>query len=118
MDVLLPPCLTVGVGQNEEPLPDMRPANFSRRLHARCNPVAHALKVSDDVLQAKGEMACDVFEEAPGGLHFADDPGDVWPEVAVIVFSRSDTGKGEGLAGITGRDEMNAAAPWFAIKGV
>ncbi len=113
----MPPCLYVGVGQNEEPLPDMRPADFSRRLHARCNPVAHALKVADDVLQAKGEMAGDVFKEAPFRLHFADNAGDVGPEVPGVLVALAVSAEGKGLAGITGREEMNAAAPRFAVEG-
>jgi hypothetical protein len=61
-------------------------------LHARCNAVAHALKVSDDVLQAKGEMADDIFEEAPFWPDFVNDPGDVWPEVAGIILAFSHAG--------------------------
>jgi len=56
-------------------------------LDARCNALAHALKISDDVLQAKGEMADDVFKEAPFWPDFVNDPGDVWPEMARVVFS-------------------------------
>jgi hypothetical protein len=44
------------------------------------------LKVAGDVLEAKGQMAGDVFKEAPFGGNFADDPGHGWPEVARIVL--------------------------------
>jgi hypothetical protein len=62
-------------------------------------------------------MADDVLEEAPFGLHFADDPRDLGPEVAVVVLSLPEAREGEGLAGITARDEMNAAAPRAAVEG-
>ena len=62
-------------------------------------------------------MACDVLEEAPLGSDFPHDPGDVGPEVAGIVLPPAQPGKAEGLAGITGRDDMNAAAPRSAVEG-
>jgi hypothetical protein len=75
------------------------------------------LKVSDDVLEAKGEMAGHVLKEAHGGPHFGDDPGDVWPEVSRIMLALAVAGKREGLAGISGSDEMNFAAPRKAVEG-
>ena len=62
-------------------------------------------------------MSGDVFEETPFGGDFADDPGDVRPEVSGIVCAAPKPAEGERLAGITGRDKMNAAAPRPAIKG-
>jgi len=62
-------------------------------------------------------MPWDVFEEDPFRADFPDDPGDVWPEVAGIVFAFSQTGESEGLAWITGSDEMNAVAPRSAVEG-
>lgn len=62
-------------------------------------------------------MPFDVFEEAPFGLHLADDPADMRPEVAGIVLAASAPCEAEGLAGIAGSDEMNAAAPWAAVEG-
>jgi len=62
-------------------------------------------------------MAGDVLEEAPLGADLADDPGDIGPEVPGIICAKPVSGKAEGLAGITGRDEMNAAAPRAAVEG-
>ncbi len=75
------------------------------------------MKVSGDVLQTKGQMAGDVFEEAPFGADFADDPGDLGPQVARIVLAPPVARKRERLAGIAGRDDMNAFAPRAAVKG-
>ena len=105
------------MGQNEETVAPVACADFSRRLDARSNPIAQALKVSHDVSETQGEMAGDVLEETPFGLHFADDPGDLGPEVAGVVFALSKAREGEGLAGITGSDDMNAAAPRSAVEG-
>ena len=71
-DTRLPPMTWVGVGQNEQPLSEVRPADFRRRDDARCNAIAHALKVAGDVLEAEGQMAGDVLEEAPGRRDLSD----------------------------------------------
>jgi len=62
-------------------------------------------------------MAGDVFKETPFGPDFTDDTCNIGPEVAGVVFALSDARQGERLAGITGSDDMNAAAPWVAVKG-
>lgn len=62
-------------------------------------------------------MAFDVFEENPAGTDFAHDPFDLGPQVPRIVFAASSSGLAEGLTGITGRDDMNAAAPRSAVEG-
>jgi hypothetical protein len=36
-------------------------------------------------------MPGDVFEEEPIGADFARDPGDLWPEVARVIFSFFET---------------------------
>jgi hypothetical protein len=86
-------------------------------LDACSNPIAHLLKVSHDVSETKGEMAWDVLKEAPFRSDFVDDPGNVWPKVAGVGFSLSETAEREGLAWIPGRDEMNLAAPRAAVEG-
>lgn len=109
--------LAVGVGQYEQPVADVRPADFRRRYDARCNAVAHALKVSADVSETEGQMACDILEETPPGLDLGDDPRDVGPEVARVILASPEPREAERLARITGRDDMNAAAPRPAVKG-
>jgi hypothetical protein len=75
------------------------------------------LKVADDIVEAEGQMAGDVFKEGPFGPDFSDDACNIGPEVAGIIFALAIAREGEGLAGITGSDDMNAAAPRSAIKG-
>ena len=62
-------------------------------------------------------MAGDVLEEAPFGANFPDNAGDGRPEVARVVLALAVPREAERLAGITGRDDMNAAAPRSAVKG-
>jgi len=62
-------------------------------------------------------MSFDIFAEHPLRPDLIDDSGDVWPEVAGIVDAAPGAGQAEGLAGIAGRDDMNAAAPWSAVEG-
>jgi hypothetical protein len=62
-------------------------------------------------------MAGDVLEETPFGADLAHDPGDIGPKVPGVIGAEPVSGKAEGLAGITGRDEMNAAAPRAAVEG-
>lgn len=62
-------------------------------------------------------MAFDVFEETPFGIDFSDDSPDVRPEVAGIVFALAPAGEAEGLAGISGSEDMNLSTPWRAVEG-
>jgi hypothetical protein len=91
------------VGQDEDPQPLVRRTDFCRREQTRRRRVAHAPKLSQDGLEAEGDMACDVFEEDPFGAGLQDDPGDVGPEMAGIVGAAALSGCAEGLAGISGQ---------------
>ena len=63
-------------------------------------------------------MSGDVLEEHGAGPHLVDDAGNVRPEVAWVILALPATRQCERLAWITGRDEMNAAAPRSAIEGL
>ncbi len=62
-------------------------------------------------------MPLDVFAEDPLRPDLFHDAGDIGPEMPGIVNSAACTREAEGLAGITGREEMNAAAPRAAVEG-
>jgi len=59
----------------------------------------------------------DIFEEDPFGGTFGDDAGDLWPEVARIVCAAALSGRAEGLAGISGQDNIEGAAEGPDIEG-
>ena len=61
-------------------------------------------------------MTGDVFEEGPLGATFGDDARDVWPEVTGIVGPAALSGRAEGLAGISGEDDVERAAEGPGIE--
>lgn len=95
----------------------MARACFSRREQARLCRVAQAPKAVDDVGKSQIEVTLDVLAPDPFWLHLVDDAGHVGPEMPAVGVAASSAGVAEGLAGITGRHEMNSAAPRSAIKG-
>ena len=98
------------MGQDEDPQPLVRRADLCRREQARRRRVAHAPKLSEDGLEAEGDVPGDVFEENPFRAAFPDDPRDVGPEVAGIVGAATLSGRAEGLAGIACKDGIECAA--------
>jgi hypothetical protein len=97
------------VGQDEDALPLVRRADFCRAEQTRRRRVAHVPKLSQYGLKAEADMARDVFEEDPCGGALPNDPGNIWPEVAGIVGPTALSGCAEGLAGISGEDDVNGA---------
>jgi hypothetical protein len=91
------------VGQDEDPHPLVRRADFCRAEQARRRRVAHVPKLSQNGFKTEADVACDVLNEDPLGGTFADDPGDLGPEVAGIVGTTAFASSAEGLAGISGQ---------------
>ena len=94
----------------------MRRADFCRREQTRRRRVAHSPKLSEDGLEAEGDVTGDVFEEDPLWAAFTDDPGDVWPEVAGIGGTSAFSGGAEGLAGISGEDNVEGTSEDLRIE--
>jgi hypothetical protein len=98
------------VGQDEDPHPLVRRANFCRAEQARRRRVAHAPKLSQDGFKAECNMPGDVFEEHPFWATFANDAGDFWPEVTGIVCAAAFTSGAERLAGVSGQHSVECTA--------
>lgn len=79
--------------------------------------VAQAAKPSDDLGKSQIDMAFDVLDEDACGAHFVNDPLDVRPKVARVGMSQPLPGPTERLARISGREDMNLAAPGPAVEG-
>lgn len=105
------------MGHDEQPSPAVASACFSRRKQARFWAIAQAAKAFRDLGKSQIEMSLDVFREDDGRFDLADDSLDIGPEVARIALTLPLSGKAEGLTRITGREDMNAAAPWSAVEG-
>ena len=94
------------MGQDEDAQPLVRRADFCRAEQARRRRVAQSPKLSEDGFEAEGDMTGDVFEEHPFWATFADNPGDLGPEMAWVVGTGSLSGGTEGLARISGENEV------------
>jgi hypothetical protein len=74
-------------GQEEDPLPPVRCADFRSCEQCRRNAVTHLLKFSDDGVETRGQMCGDVLAEDVARLERSDVLAEVRPEVAWVVFS-------------------------------
>jgi hypothetical protein len=97
------------VGQDEDPEPLVRRADFCRAEQACRRRVAHAPKLSQDGFEAESDVARDVFEEDPFWAAFPDDTGDLGPEVAEIIGTTAFASGAEGLAGISRKDDVEGS---------
>ena len=104
------------MGQDVDPEPLVRRADFCRAEQTRRRRVAHAPKLSQDGFKAKGDVARDVFEEDPFGAAFPNNAGDFRPEVAEIIGTATFSGGAEGLAGISGEDDVESAVKGPGIE--
>jgi len=107
----LPPPPTFGVGQDEQPLPPVRRADFSRREQSFRNPEAQAFQLSSDLAISEVEMIGDVFEEHPFGCALLDDLRDVRPQVPGVVGSAALAGDAERLTRIARSEDVHRATP-------
>ncbi len=103
-------------GEDEEAFPLVGRADFRRRKQSCRKPVAHADQSAGDFGEAEAEMMGDIFEEDEGRFAFADDPGDMRPEVARIVRAPALARHAERLARISRRDDIHRAAPRLAVE--
>jgi hypothetical protein len=104
------------VGQDEDAEPLVRRTDFCRREQARRRRIAHVPKLSQDGLEAEGDVTGDIFEEHPCGSAFADNAGNLGPEVAGVVGTAAFSGRAERLAGISGKDGIEGTVEGTAVE--
>lgn len=107
----------VADGEDEEPFALVGRADFRRREEACRKAVAHADQSAGDFGEAEAEMMGDILEEDEGRFDFADNAGDMGPEMAWVVHTPALARDGERLARIARSDDVHRAAPWAAVKG-
>ena len=94
----------------------MRRADFCRAEQPRRRHVAHCPKLSQDGLEAEGDVPGDVCKKDPFGRTLPDDAADLWPEMARIVGPTALSCRAEGLAGISGEDDVEGTAEGPGIE--
>ena len=104
------------MGQDEDAEPLVRRTDLCRAEQTRRRRVAHAPKFSQDGFKAEGDVTGDVFKENPFVRAFPDDTGDVGPEVTGIIRSTALSGGTEGLAGISGEDDVKGPPEGAGIE--
>ena len=107
----------VADGKDEEPLSLVGRTDFRRREEACRKAVAHADQSAGDFGEAEAEMMGDILEEDEGRFDFADDAGDMRPEVARVVGTPAFASDAERLARIARSDDIHRAAPRAAVEG-
>ncbi len=95
----------------------MRRADFCRAEQTRRRRVTQSPKFSEHGFQPEGDVTGDVFEEDPFGAAFPNDTGDVGPEVPGIVCTAALASGTEGLAGVSGEDDIEGAVEGPGIEG-
>ncbi len=109
--------VALAVGENEEPLAPMGRADFRRREEACRKPVAHDDQSCSDLGKSEAQMMGDVLEEDEGRFAFADDPGDVRPEVPRVGRAATLTRDRKWLTRVSCAEDVHRAAPWAAVEG-
>ena len=61
-------------------------------------------------------MPGDVFEEHPFRFDFPDDPGNVGPQMALVVVASPLPGMAEWLARVSGKDGVECATEWPSVE--
>lgn len=104
------------MGQDEDPEPLVRRTDFCRAEQTRRRRVAHVPKLSQYGLEPEGDVTGDVFKKDPCGTAFANDAGDLRPEVAGIVDAAALSGRAEGLARVPGEHGVERPAKGSGIE--
>ena len=62
-------------------------------------------------------MGRDVFQKDVSRSAFADDSGDVWPQVPGVGGAAPLSGEAEGLAGVSRQDAIHRSTPASSVEG-
>jgi len=95
----------------------VRGTNLSRSEHTplRIEPVG--IEVGEYVRESFTNVPSDVLEEGHRCPCFSEDPSDFRPEVSGVVGSEALPRAAEGLAGVTGSEDIHAATPRATVEG-
>ena len=104
-------------GEDEQPFALVGRADFRRREEACRKAVAHADQSAGDFGESEAEMMGDILKEDERRFDFADDAGDMRPEVARILAAEPSACDRERLARIARSDDVHRTTPRAAVEG-
>jgi hypothetical protein len=107
------------VGQDKDPLPLVRRADFSRAEYSPRRCVTNLFQLSNDFSESEADVSFDIFKEAELGSQNPNSVCDKWPEVARVVCAEALSGCAEGLAWIAPSEDVHAVtkcSPWEGFK--
>jgi hypothetical protein len=95
----------------------MRRACFCRCEEANRRREAQSAYVPANLVKAKCDVPRDILEKEPfEAVDFADDPGNVGPEVAGVVFALALSSLAERLAGVSCQERVGNSVPRAAAE--
>ena len=92
-------------------------AGFRRAENSSRNAVTQSFQWSDEGGELAGRVPRDVLSEETERPALGHDAQDLVDEEPLVVGAAALSGDAVGLAGISGSDAMNAAAPRSSVKG-
>jgi len=103
-------------GEDEQPLALVGRTDFRRCKEACRKLVAHADQSCGDFGESEAEMMGDILEKDEGRLAFADDAGELRPEVAGIVRAPALARDAEWLTRESAMEDIHDATPRAAVE--
>tara|TARA_Y100000593_G_scaffold59081_1_gene109545 strand:- start:193 stop:765 length:573 start_codon:yes stop_codon:yes gene_type:complete len=115
--LLASPAVGVGKSEAEQPLSEVRRADFGSRKHAPLRSVPCRGQVSENVPESHGKVPWDVFQEDEARSSLTNDPVDLGPEVPRVVGSSSRPCDAERLARVARRYKIHDSTPRATVEG-
>jgi hypothetical protein len=91
--------VSVGVGNDEEPVPEVRGTNGCRRYALPFEVVPEGDQVGGNLSESESKDSWHVFQQHPFGSYQAKACGHVRPQMSGVVGAAAGPGMGERLAG-------------------
>jgi hypothetical protein len=99
--------LASGVGNNEDPLAEVRGTNRGSRNNLPLRVIPHLGQSRDDNVESSLDESGDVLHEDVAGSKLANNSGELGPEPARVFLREPFAGEADGLTGETSADEVD-----------
>jgi hypothetical protein len=112
----------IGVGHNPDPITPVRGANGCSRYAVPLRVIPARGQVSEyaahEASSIRAKQPWYVLHEDDSGSHFANDPPEVGPKIALVGPSGTLPGKAVWLARDATKDEIHKSMPGSPVKGL